>query len=580
MAFWFWVVVLSILALGLTELYSWYKRKNNPQPEEAVEEVTAADLQAELARASMKIAMLESRLNESEALLEASETQREEDEAARAALEESYRERLDKTEKAYQRQMVTLSERLGNKGNGSQKSQQKKTGQYPVRMAAEVAAWRATLGGQALVETAVSSDADSLANDVKVEGGEVSAPPEAELVEAVVLGEEPPEPEDELLEQVVVLDEASDQLEIEETAVAKEAELKEKERHAAAAINDVSEDADAVEEEPDPAVEEIPPLENRWPELESIAMQRVMARQLGSEMDADYLDDEEFLRELGIETEEEELEEPAEQRNWTVVPLKETAGYANDFEYLSGGEGQQSFLAGSYGESFPENLSEQMWDEALFGSSQRARYAAAQNPAVNENSGLIGFEEEEAFTEEGEEEEIAAAEASILSRAPEPKHDAVGGRENGRTALAVSEAEEPALQKTSFVWERRPISWRAEYFNNTNLAGEPLLVRQDNEINFEWQSEAPAKGIDPSTFSVRWSGALPLEAGQYRFTAAAPDGLRLWLNDRLVISAWYDQSEQIYQREFAWTGGTMDVRFEHYENGGNAKAFMTWERVK
>ena len=55
MAFWFWVVVLSLIGLGVYELYSWYKFKKNPPAEAAaVDEQPAPAVQAELARANMK----------------------------------------------------------------------------------------------------------------------------------------------------------------------------------------------------------------------------------------------------------------------------------------------------------------------------------------------------------------------------------------------------------------------------------------------------------------------------------------------------------------------------------------------
>jgi hypothetical protein len=138
---------------------------------------------------------------------------------------------------------------------------------------------------------------------------------------------------------------------------------------------------------------------------------------------------------------------------------------------------------------------------------------------------------------------------------------------------------EEDAEEAAFAWEREPVKWQAEYYNNRTLAEKPVIVRQEDDIDFEWLDKPPAKGIDPHTFSVRWSGTLSLDPGQYRFLASAPDGLRLWLNDRLVISAWYDQSEQTYQRDFAWPGGAIDVRLEHYENGGNAKAYLTWDRI-
>jgi hypothetical protein len=604
--------------------------------------------------------------------------------------------------------MVTLSERLNANGNGSSASRREVTVEYPVRMAAEVAAWKASLGGQPLVETAVFDDAGPLAHEL-IETIDAPDPavdtvleetadplfetppvdvasPEQELMEAVVINEGLPEPENDVLDQVVVLDNIPQELEAEDQPVleddfvdegvlnsevpstgeellaGEDAPIDEEAAadpvlsaaHAATADEgpgldaavDLSEasagdDAlipeqsdDAVFEEPQEAtaaveesandargpVEEIPPLENHWSDdLMSIAMQRVMARQLGSEMDADYLDEEEFLREMGIEPEYERQEASAKQENWITDPLKEMANFLNGDEPSLNREREIPTLP----ERRSQEISGQMWEEVIFSSVEPAVKDVSGDsgiPLIPETGSdgqtvAVGEDESEPQTEE---EAIAVAVASILSRAPDPVVDQLDeyeeslpgeeiveqveetavseeaimlDAENEREAVeqlddtvepdheevqtpAVPEPAEPA-----FEWQREPIAWHAEYFDNTTLSDEPFLVRQDDDIDFEWLGDSPAKGLDPHSFSVRWSGNLLLEPGQYRFMASAPDGLRLWLNDRLVISAWYDQSEQTYQRDFAWPGGTIDVRVEHYENGGDAKALMTWERV-
>jgi beta-glucosidase len=59
----------------------------------------------------------------------------------------------------------------------------------------------------------------------------------------------------------------------------------------------------------------------------------------------------------------------------------------------------------------------------------------------------------------------------------------------------------------------------AKYFSNAALSGTPALQRVDAQINFDWNSAAPAPAIDPSAFSVRWSGTLTAPSpGDYTFS--------------------------------------------------------------
>ncbi len=178
-----------------------------------------------------------------------------------------------------------------------------------------------------------------------------------------------------------------------------------------------------------------------------------------------------------------------------------------------------------------------------------------------------------------EEEEERAMVKAILDRGAAAELD------DGVVDMAVKNqimgaaARGTAVQEPPYIWERRPIAWEAAYFDNIKLSGDPVLVRKDREIDFDWGPQAPATGVPAGQFAVRWNGVLVLDPGLYRFVLRAPDGIRLWLNERLVLSAWYDQSPQQYAREFDWQGGSLYVRCEHYEHGPEAHIHFDWERI-
>ena len=122
--------------------------------------------------------------------------------------------------------------------------------------------------------------------------------------------------------------------------------------------------------------------------------------------------------------------------------------------------------------------------------------------------------------------------------------------------------------------------WRGEYFSNIWLSGQPALTRNDAAINFEWGEGSPAWGVIPADyFSVRWTRNLSLAAGNYRFTATADDGVRLWVNGQLIINAWYDQAPRTYTADIALAGGTVAVQMEYYERLGGATAKLSWALV-
>jgi beta-glucosidase len=59
---------------------------------------------------------------------------------------------------------------------------------------------------------------------------------------------------------------------------------------------------------------------------------------------------------------------------------------------------------------------------------------------------------------------------------------------------------------------------KATFFKGTELAGAPIATAKYPELDVNWNWIAPAPGVDPSDFSVRFTGTIaPPEPGVYRF---------------------------------------------------------------
>ncbi len=121
------------------------------------------------------------------------------------------------------------------------------------------------------------------------------------------------------------------------------------------------------------------------------------------------------------------------------------------------------------------------------------------------------------------------------------------------------------------------LSWRAEYYPNEVLAGEPVLMREEPAIDHYWQLGAPAQGMPVDGFSVRWTGAWPFEQGAYRFYAYSDDGVRLWIDEDLVIDQWRDQNATLVYADLNLTAGLHRVRVEYFDRLDNAQVRVWWE---
>jgi hypothetical protein len=123
--------------------------------------------------------------------------------------------------------------------------------------------------------------------------------------------------------------------------------------------------------------------------------------------------------------------------------------------------------------------------------------------------------------------------------------------------------------------------WRGEYFNNKDLSGAAAMVRDDGagfiDFDFGSGSPSPACGIGADNFSARWTRTVNFSsAGNYRFTVTANDGVRLFVDNQLLLDKWFDQPTTTYPVDVSLAAGAHTLRLEHFENGGVAVAKLSW----
>jgi glucosylceramidase len=157
-------------------------------------------------------------------------------------------------------------------------------------------------------------------------------------------------------------------------------------------------------------------------------------------------------------------------------------------------------------------------------------YAAYQNPdgskvlvAANDSGGTRTITVEDA----GRRVEYPIPAQSLVTFV---WRDATGG-----SGLAATYFDNPDLTGTS---ERRvdptiDFTWRAR---RTETLTDPDT---GNSFDFNFPAEAPLDSIGPTTFSARWEGSvLPAATATHTFFVHAADGVRLWVNDQLLIDRW------------------------------------------
>ena len=118
---------------------------------------------------------------------------------------------------------------------------------------------------------------------------------------------------------------------------------------------------------------------------------------------------------------------------------------------------------------------------------------------------------------------------------------------------------------------------KGEYYGNKDFT-DLKLTRTDSSLDFDWGNDSPDSAIEVDTFSARWSGQIePRFSETYKFYTTSDDGVRLWVNDQLIIDKFVDRAatEDTATIELV-AGEKYDIRLEYYENQGNASASLAW----
>lgn len=116
-----------------------------------------------------------------------------------------------------------------------------------------------------------------------------------------------------------------------------------------------------------------------------------------------------------------------------------------------------------------------------------------------------------------------------------------------------------------------------EYYNDIGFTG-TLLQRVDPTVDFDWVLGSPAPSMGTNDFSIRWTGFVTPQFTQtYTFYTVTDDGVRLWVNNQLIIDYWIPQAAIERSGTIALTAGVpVAIKMEFFEEAGEAVAKLSW----
>ncbi len=118
--------------------------------------------------------------------------------------------------------------------------------------------------------------------------------------------------------------------------------------------------------------------------------------------------------------------------------------------------------------------------------------------------------------------------------------------------------------------------WKASYYNNPTLSGFPAAYADLPSVDLDWAFASPAPAIPVDYFSATFERTYTFPQGWYRFNAFADDGVRLFVDQELVISQWR-QASGVQYTATRWLSGPHSLRLEYLELVGAANVRFNLE---
>lgn len=147
--------------------------------------------------------------------------------------------------------------------------------------------------------------------------------------------------------------------------------------------------------------------------------------------------------------------------------------------------------------------------------------------------------------------------------------------EKGTHTLKVEHREGTGVSGLQVDWlPLDPVEgWYGLVFPNPDFTGNPVLFQHGqpvSTVDFQWGEGSPAEGIPADGFSTRFVRKMSLKTGSYRLEVQANDGVRVYMDGKLVLDRWGASGPNQFETIISVDAGFHTFTIENYEGVGIA----------
>jgi len=154
------------------------------------------------------------------------------------------------------------------------------------------------------------------------------------------------------------------------------------------------------------------------------------------------------------------------------------------------------------------------------------------------------------------------------------------GDATAKLAWSTPTITKQVIPATAFRTTKASQGFASTYFalKGTNQLDAVLSRTTDDFLQFASTNGSFHTNLPADRFGAEWKGVLtPASTTKYTFTTESDDGVRVWVNNRLIIDRWNDHAPQIDTADMDLEAGkAYPVTVQYYENYGDATMRFLW----
>ena len=121
--------------------------------------------------------------------------------------------------------------------------------------------------------------------------------------------------------------------------------------------------------------------------------------------------------------------------------------------------------------------------------------------------------------------------------------------------------------------------WYVQYFGNPDLVP-PVLLDQNLAgpfLNVNWGTSAPGPGVPRNNWSAIFNAEVLFPStDNYQFILTVDGGVRVFVDEQLIINQWFSSGLRTVTADVALTAGQHNVRLEYYKASPAARLALSW----